>query len=130
MTTTTLLPQPQTLPVMTWGFDNDGDQDGDTSYEWEMFCDDLTALIKKINPSGKWLVSVENFGWQKLNGYSEFEAHDGAKFLSRILPRTECSFKVFVIGKGFGRQIKIQNWHHDSNCGDEIYMAKRQAAQK
>ena len=127
MTTTTLPQHPETLPVLTWGFDNDGDQDGDTSQDWEDFCEELTVLIRKINPSGKWLVSVENFGWQKLNGYSEFEAREGSQFLSRILPRTECSFKVFVIGKGFGRKIKIQNFHHDSPTGCEVYEAKRQA---
>jgi hypothetical protein len=118
------------LPLMTWGFDNDGDQDGDTSFEWECFCDNLTELMEKINKGGKWFCTVENFGWQSRNGYKAFSATKGRSLLSAILPNTDCSFKVFVEGKGFGRYIKIQNFHHDSPHGREIYCVRKWSGKK
>lgn len=118
------------LPYMTWGFDNDGDQDGDTSFEWECFCDDLSELLNSLNRHGKWHATVENFGWQKLSGYTNIKTNDGQKFLSKLLPKTDCSFKVFVEGKGFGRYIKIQNFHHDSPVGNEWYTIVRWSGKK
>jgi len=118
------------LPVLTWGFNNDGDQDGDTSHEWDLFCQDLSDYLEKINPKGQWYATVENFGlWQK-NGFTNIQSNDGQKFLSRILPDADCSFKVYVEGKGFGRYLKIQNFHHDSKYGNEWYTIVRWSAKK
>jgi hypothetical protein len=114
-----------TNPYLTWGFNNYGDQDGDTSFEWECLTDELTTLMKKLNKGGKWYCEVENFGWQKRSGHKAFKAETGQKLLGAVLPNTDNSFKVFIMGKGFGRTIKIQNWHHDSPLGDEYYLIRR-----
>jgi hypothetical protein len=79
----------------------------------------------KINKGGKWHCQVENFGWQSLNGYKDFQATRGQALLSAILPQTDCHFRIFVEGKGFGRYLKIQNFHHDSPTGKEWYTVRR-----
>lgn len=86
--------------------------------EWESLCDCLTELMNRINPDGsEWRVDVRDFGWQKQNGHKVFSADDGQNFLWAILPRTECTFKIY------DRQdhIAIDNAHHDSPMGGEWY---------
>ena len=34
-----------------------------------------------------------------------------------MLPKTECQFKVYEDGD----ELRIQNWHHDSPLGKEVY---------
>lgn len=85
--------------------------------DWDEFCDELTNLIAK-NQHGGWFAEVKNFGWQKLNGHKSFNAMNGKKFLSEILPaRCECYFKIYRYGNGFA----INNAHHDSPMWDEWY---------
>ena len=102
--------------VLEW---KSGDND-----EWDDLTSDLTSLMMKITKSTKWYCEVQNFGWMKRNGYKSFNAGNGNRFLSQILPNTGCTFKIFVEGTGFGRKIKIQNWHHDSNDGSEWYTVR------
>jgi hypothetical protein len=109
-----------TKPVLEWNTDDQIDN----MDAWIEFTDDLTPLLCKIAKSTKWYCEVQNFGWMKRNGYKSFVASTGAKFLHQILPQTECNFKIFVEGTGFGRKIKIQNWHHDSNDGSEWYIVR------
>ena len=115
------MPAPaEVKPYLSWGFNEDTD-DMDDSFEWECMCDELTEMMQKINPNGQWHCTVENFGWQARNGYKNFNATKGQSLLSNILPRTDCHFRIFVEGKGFGRYFKIQNFHHDSPTGNEWY---------
>ena len=44
---------------------------------------------------------------------------DEEELLQQILPKTECSFHIWI--DMAGQQIRLQNFHHDSNSGDEIY---------
>lgn len=107
-------------PYLTWGF-------GAEYYEEDYDCmlDDLTSMMRKINKGGQWHCTVENFGWQSRNGWLNVIATDGSTLLRRILPNTDCSFKIFVMGKGFGRYFRIQNFHHDSPVGNEWYEVRR-----
>lgn len=108
-------------PFLEWGFEDISDD----SFEWECFCDTLTEMMQKINPKGQWHCTVQNFGWRSLNGFKNLVATRGDQMLSGILPRTECRFRIFVEGKGFGRYFKIQNFHHDSPTGNEWYEVRR-----
>lgn len=85
--------------------------------EWDNLIECLTGKIQEINPSGSWRAKVENFGWRSLNGEKRFFAENGQEFLNQILPKTDCTFKIFVEGT----EISIQNFHHDSPYGNEWY---------
>lgn len=89
-------------------------------FEWESLTDYLTEILQDMNPDGYWHSEVEKFGWRKLNGYAEFEADDGKTFLANILPKTDCTFKVFLEQD----IIRIQNFHHDSPTGNEWYTVR------
>jgi hypothetical protein len=107
-------------PILTWA--NVGD---DLDSDWEDFCSLLTETMQKINPKGQWRCTVRNFGWMKQNGSANVKATNAENLLAGVLPKTQCNFKVFIEGKGFGRYLKIQNWHHDNNDGDEVYEIRR-----
>jgi hypothetical protein len=85
------------------------------AWEWECLTDELTETLKEINPGGSWHAEVENFGWRRLSGYSNFKAEDGKEFLSSILPDTDCTFDIFLEADN---ALKIHNFHHDSPTGE------------
>ena len=116
---TTETTYPITEPLVTWGFSDEDE------FEWESLCDTLTELMGKINKGGQWHCTVENFGWRGLPGWKNLKATTGQALLSGILPKTDCCFKVHVMGKGFGRYFMIQNFHHDSPMGNEWYKVVR-----
>jgi hypothetical protein len=90
--------------------------------EYEFFCDDLTELLKSLCPDGYFKVEVHNFGWQSQDGYKYMEARTGRDLLNGILPDTDCTFSIFKVKHG--KQIAIQNSHHDSPYGNEWYVIK------
>ena len=94
-----------------------GDQDL-YDIEWRDLCDNLTKLMNRINPDGyEWHCAVKNFGWRHQDGYKDFRAEDGKKLLQEVLPKTDCTFKIFDNGD----HIAINNAHHDAPCGGEMY---------
>jgi hypothetical protein len=107
------------LPILTWGFNSDGGDEA--AYEWECLTESLTEVMVEINPSNKWYCEVSNFGWQKRDGHKTFTADIGHMLLSSILPRTDCTFKIYR----YGKSLRIQNWHHDSPSGDESYTIRK-----
>lgn len=92
-------------------------------WEWEDLCNDLTELMKAVNPAGLWRGRVEGFGWRSVDGQrGEFAASCGSELLLAILPNTDCNFKIYKWGrKGF----KIDNAHHDKPCGGEWYFIEK-----
>ena len=92
--------------------------------EYECMCDSLTELMTDIQTKGNngydWKAEVMNFGWDNRSGWKEFHAENGQKLLEEVLPRTQCTFKIFVKD----REIQIQNFHHDSPTGNEWYSIK------
>ena len=90
------------------------------SFEWECLLDSLTELLQKINPNNQpWRAEVSNFGWQERNGFGTFDADNGKDFLRNILPKTDCSFKIYIDEKE--GKISINNTHHDSPTWKEWY---------
>jgi len=87
-------------------------------FEWEDLTDSLSELMKKINPGGYWFAKVSNFGWRSIGGHAFIRADNGRELLSKILPNTECNFKIHRMGK---KGIAINNAHHDSPCYAEWY---------
>jgi len=108
-------------PLIQFGFSEE-----DSEFEWEDVCECLTQWMEEINPGGKWHAIVHNFGWQKLNGHKDFNADTGEELLGQILPKTDCHFKITQETAGDKKYLKLQNWHHDSNTGDEYYEIAQQ----
>ncbi len=90
------------------------------AFEWEALTDSLTQILKSINPDGHWHAEVNQFGWRGRNEFKDFKAENGREFLNEILPKTECSFRVFLED----RWIRIQNFHHDAPTGNEWYTVR------
>lgn len=86
-------------------------------YMWDLLVDDLTMIMDKKNEKGYWKVTVHNFGWQNRNGYKYLMAFTGDELLGKVLPKTDCIFKIYNYGKG----IAINNFHHDNPTGKEWY---------
>lgn len=63
---------------------------------------------------------VENFGWRKQNG-SLKKPYKKGRILQNILPQCECTFNIWFTEKGF----ELQNFHHDSCNGDEMYYVEK-----
>lgn len=101
-------------PNLVWGHDTPEDPE----FEWECLCDNLTEFINEID-AHFWHAEVKNFGWDSRNGYKDFTAYTGRELLGQVLPRTECSFKIWVDVPN--KTIKIDNAHHDKPTGGEIY---------
>lgn len=101
---------------------NDACADQDLyQWQWEDLLDSLSEKLKEINPTGRWHAEVKNFGWRGQNGWNEFDAGDAKTFLRKILPATECTFRIFIDPDN---TLRIQNFHHDSPCGNEWYYIK------
>ncbi len=88
------------------------------SSAWEFLIEELTEQLQAINPTGCWSADVVNFGWRKMNGHATFYADDAQTFLNNLLPKTDCTFKVYIEQNGI---LRIQNANHDSPTGDEWY---------
>ena len=89
--------------------------------EWENLLYCLTEKLNEINPEGYWHGEVENFGWRKASGHKDFKADTARTFLAAILPQTDCTFHVYIDESHPFKEIKIQNFHHDSPMGNEWY---------
>jgi len=111
-----------TKPWLQWGFNNIGESDDEVANEddWDWLLHELEAWMKKVNPDGYWIASVENFGWSNRSGQALIDADTGAELLQKVLPKTENHFKIFKSGK----TLRIQNYHHDSPVGNEWYSVR------
>jgi hypothetical protein len=92
------------------------------SLEWDDLLCNLNVDLDNLCPHGYWYAEVHNFGWQSKSGWSKFHAKDAKEFLDKILPRTECTFHIYIDKRK--RTIRIQNWHHDSPWGNEWYAVR------
>jgi len=87
-------------------------------FDWDDLMGELTTQMNKINPDGYWKARVENFGWRSLSGQMDtFKATTGQELLGKILPKTDCSFRIKKMRNGFA----INNAHHDSPVWAEWY---------
>lgn len=95
-----------------------GEIEGEPEFAWDDLVEELSEILKEKNPSARWLVRVEGFGWRKLNGEKVVETNNGRVFLSEILPKTDVSFTIYDDGEG---KLSINNFHHDSPTGEWYY---------
>lgn len=93
----------------------------DKQFIFQDYCEELTSFMNKINRKGKWVAEVKNFGWRSLDGHKEFTAQTGLKLLQKVLPNTQCHYLIYKVGK----EIHINNFHHDSPVGKEWYYIRR-----
>jgi len=91
--------------------------------EWELTCDDLTEVMKEMNPdSHAWYAEASGMGWLKQEGFKKFKAKDGEELLGEILPKTDCTFWIYKREKDGGPYMEISNTHHDAPVrGQEVY---------
>lgn len=92
------------------------------TWEWEYLCEALTELMKKISYRNYydhyyWYAEVVNFGWRSQSGDNYFKAETGEELLRAILPKTNCTFRIYRESN----RLSIQNFHHDSPVGKEWY---------
>ena len=91
---------------------------------WEYMVEHLTEAMVEVAGSEDdmvWLIQGTNLGWMNRSGTKASFAETGAKLLGDILPKTDCTFRIFKVKHGGGEQLRIQNWHHDSPVGREWY---------
>ena len=105
----------ETKPLISW-FPSIFEAD-DIDFEWDYLLQELNDLIEIVNPDGYWYCEVESFGWRKQSGHAYLEFSTAREMLSKVLPKTDCSFNIFRQKNN----IKIQNYHHDSQTGSEWY---------
>lgn len=83
-------------------------------WEWDDLCMEISTAM---HDNKYWKGKMVNFGWRGVSGEKYFIADSGLKLLQEILPKTDCSFKVYKKGKG----LAINNAHHDSPMWREWY---------
>lgn len=104
------------------GMDENGQFDEiERDIEWEDLNHVLSEILSQMNPCGYWKCEVQNFGWRNVSGFQFVQTIDGEELLRKILPKTECFFKIFKEGN----MLVLQNFHHDSPVGNEHYYIKK-----
>jgi hypothetical protein len=94
---------------------------------YEDVCEVLTEELQRLTKTKSgdvmyFRVEVKNFGWRSLDGHKYLRVSNGKELIQGILPNCECTYRFFKV-KG-GRQLAMQNFHHDSPCGNEFYTIK------
>jgi hypothetical protein len=86
--------------------------------EFDFVIDAISVAMNKINPhSNLWYCLGYNLGWQHKDGVMpDFQADNARNLLSKILPKTECTFKVIKVRN----KLIITNSHHDAM--GEVYV--------
>jgi hypothetical protein len=90
-----------------------GDRDL-TTRAWDDLCEALGEMLEEKSPDGLFYVTGRNMGWQHRSGYKVIETSDGAEFLQKLLPKTDCTFRIFDLGD----ELSIWNAHHDAPTGE------------
>lgn len=86
--------------------------------EWERLLERLDEIVKERNPRNVWYAEVYNFGWRELGGWGTISAETAKELLGKILPQTDCTFKIYAYGD---HGLAINNAHHDSPMWKEWY---------
>lgn len=110
-------PKVSKKPLLSW-MDNESETDDDFWDSWGLFIDDLNKILEQKKLGPYYRVKVVNFGWRSTHGIAEIEANNARDLLHKILPKTDCQFRIYAYRKG----LAIQNYHHDSPTGNEWYI--------
>ena len=86
-------------------------------YEDEMT--NLTAIVNKKCPDGRWRARGTNMGWQHRSGENEFDdIHSGEDFIKKCLGNGgDYHWWVWEDGDG----LKVRVTHHDAPLGEYYY---------
>jgi hypothetical protein len=95
----------------------------DWDFEYECMVENLTEIMQDVSKryvaGDIWKVSGESMGWKGLEGYKIARAENGQELLREILPKTDCTFFIYI-EKG-KRGLKIYNYHHDTRFNSRGY---------
>lgn len=108
--------------------DTDAFQEASTCYtlfesEWDFLVTDLTEKMREINPDSRWYCEGAGMGWRRRSGHKTFTADTGGKLLHALLPSGQCTFQIYIDGKGDEQTIRIVNSHHDAM--GEVYEIRK-----
>lgn len=111
--------------LMVWppGYDEGAEDEFWWQENYDDLCEQLTSAMKACDTNyWDWICWVTNFGWRSMDGFMpSFECDNGKGLLQRILPNTECFFKIYSANIGGVKGLAINNSHHDSATGREWY---------
>ena len=88
---------------------------------WEYTVEHLTEAMVEIAGSEDdmvWLIQGVNLGWMNRSGSKASFAETGAKLLEDILPKADCTFRIFKVEDKDGKHLRMLNYHHDSPTGE------------
>jgi hypothetical protein len=93
-------------------------------WEWETQCANITKAMDKISSNapmpGYWMCFTKDQGWEKKVGWKTFRAKTGEELLMAILPKTDCTFRIYADMKR--HRLYLNNAHHDSPVWREWYL--------
>ena len=120
----------QPTPAIEWMQEDD---DPDISQmNWDSEMEYLTELMhsitKRNNYNNFWNVEGIGMGWRSRSGTAQIRASTGVELLQKILPNTDCHFRIYI--DKVRHEIRIQNYHHDSPVGNEWYTIKPMTAKE
>ena len=94
--------------------------------EWEVFCEQIGALVKKRFTTDYVKCQGENLGYRHLSGYKVFKCkhstsdyETGRDFLFSFMPDTDWCATVYSLNSGKGLYFRVS--HHDAQ-GESYYL--------
>ena len=58
----------------------------------------LDEIVEERNPRNVWYVEGRNLLWQGFDGFKILSAESAKDLLQKLLPQTECTFKIYAYG--------------------------------
>lgn len=80
----------------------------------------LTEVLAEVGIT-EWLAQGRDMGWQRRRGYKQFSARTGRELLDAVLPRTECTFRIYI----HERHLAMRVAHHDAPTGESYWLTAR-----
>ena len=94
-----------------------------TGFYWESMIEGMDEVLKTLFKGRHIRAEVNNFGWRGSDFQTDWFLYESPqKMLDKILPKTDCTFKIWLREDPFyGKHLTFQNFHHDSPVGNEWY---------
>lgn len=80
--------------------------------------DELTQIMDKKRNTGYWKANGTNMGWTHADGFKYFKADTGKELLDAVLPKTDCTVRVYRQPRGFEMIVS----HHDAPTGERYFI--------
>lgn len=85
--------------------------------EYDSVVSCLTGVIRELGITA-WLAQGRQMGWMRRSGYKQFNADSGRALLEAVLPRTECTFKIYIHPSHLAMRVA----HHDAPTGESYWL--------